>query len=112
MAHIFTNAGISNINSNEKQLLYTCNPDNNIIHSAIQLLMINNISESNQASVTVTIYIKKLNIEVILLKESKIEVNNSLVIERIINLQPGDSIYLKAKEKNTLSVFASILEVQ
>jgi len=109
--HIFTNAGITNINSMEKELLYICpDEDTNIIHSAIQLLMINNISEST-ASVTVTINIKRFNIEVILLKDSKIEAGSALIIERILNLQPGDSIYLIAEEENTLSTFCSILEV-
>ena len=110
--HIFANAGIDNINSNEKQLLYTCEPNpNKVLHSAIQLLMINNISESNQASVTVTIHIDRLKKDIIILKESKIETGSALIVERVINLQPGDSIFIQAKEENTLSVFCSILEV-
>lgn len=114
--HIFTNAAIDNIDSKNKQLLYTCkseeDSDNAIIHSAIQLLMINNIGDK-PASITIYINIARNTEqeEIILLKESKIEVSNSLVIERVINLQPNDSIYLQAEKENTLSAFCSILEV-
>lgn len=107
MANNFKNAGI--IVSTPSTLLYTC--PSNLKAAVIHALYLTNLNDVAEEKVILEIEDSSTTLKHKILYNVRIPVGSTLIIDKVINLESNDKVYITAAENNMIEAFASLVEV-
>jgi hypothetical protein len=103
----YKNAGI--VAGTTPTLVCTCTPPQKAI--VIHSLFLTNLDDINDIRINITVHKSIGNKTVYISKNIKVPVGSTLIIDKVINLEPNDYVAVFASAANVTDVFASYLEV-
>ena len=107
MASAFKNAAV-NLSSTSRTDLYTTpSSTTSVVHN----LTITNVDGTNSANITIEFYDSSATTYYKLAYLVPVPAGSTLIFDKPINLETGDKISLTASSSNTLSGYASVMQI-
>lgn len=107
MASAFKNAAV-NLSSTSRIDLYTTP---SLTTSVVHNLTITNVDGTNSANITIEFYDSSATTYYKLAYLVPVPAGSTLIFDKPINLETGDKISLTASSSNTLSGYASVMQI-
>lgn len=107
MANRYRNAGI--VASTSPTVICTCPPNSKAI--VIHSLFITNLDDANEIKINVHVHRSVGDTTTYISKNIRVPVGSTLIIDKPVNLEPNDSLYVTSDINSVTDVFASFLEV-
>ena len=107
MASAFKNAAV-NLSSTSRTDLYTTP---SLTTSVVHNLTITNVDGTNSANITIEFYDSSATTYYKLAYLVPVPAGSTLIFDKPINLETGDKISLTASSSNTLSGYASVMQI-
>lgn len=103
----YRNAGI--VAGTSPTIICTCPPASKAI--VIHSLFITNLDDANEIKINIYVHKTIGNTSTYISKNIRVPVGSTLIIDKPVNLEPNDTLYVTADFNSITDVFASFLEV-
>jgi hypothetical protein len=109
MANSFKNAGLTALVANTAAQLYLCPADT---QSVIHALYLSNVDGVSGSTVDITVDdASNANAIYHIGKQISVPENSTLILDKPINLEAGDKLFVQASSDGDIEAFCSILEI-